>query len=575
MPGAAGRRTAWRGMRGRRRAPGRRGDPPGEPCRARSSTWPSASWPAGTRTRPWPRPGPRATASDGRGARWRPHGRSWWCSRPGGGPAPRGCARRVAPSGWPSGSRRRGPRTPPSRGCSPAGRRPTPGGTTRRSCGRRPPATAATRPGWCGPLRGSPRHSTGTSETSCEGCGTPAAEAWTRSTTTGPRWAAPSCGRWLRRAATSWPGWRRPARSTPARGRSCGGASGGGERWPSLRPGPRATGSWPVFWPRCVPTIVGCPRPGPATSRPACWSASEPGWRSPSSTAGAWSASRTARGRPSAGVDVDRLVDEVGDATFVELFEVDGRLRSVVVTGGRVRAYAVGQRRGRRRGGRLGAVRAAAGGAWPAGPARRHPGSPPDSVARPVRRRLRHGTGRGLADRLAARHPVGTAARAGGRTRHGRAHGVGLAARPWIKDSPARSGARCRSGAGIGGSGGPPGGRAASGRRGAERRVRHRRGMPARHGRRRARARGCARQVPRRQPHVLGTRAGRRTADRPRLRAAPARAAPVRAVRVRLGRAGPRRRQRAPRAGHGSDVDGYGGHPLHASRRSTTRPRSS
>ena len=43
-----------------------------------------------------------------------------------------------------------------------------------------------------------------------------------------------------------------------------------------------------------------------------------------------------------AGLDVDRLVDEVGESTFVELFEVDGRLRSVVVTGGRVRAFAVG-----------------------------------------------------------------------------------------------------------------------------------------------------------------------------------------------------------------------------------------
>jgi tetratricopeptide (TPR) repeat protein len=42
------------------------------------------------------------------------------------------------------------------------------------------------------------------------------------------------------------------------------------------------------------------------------------------------------------GLEVGRLVDEVGDATFVELFEVDGRLRSVVVTGGRVRAYEVG-----------------------------------------------------------------------------------------------------------------------------------------------------------------------------------------------------------------------------------------
>jgi len=43
-----------------------------------------------------------------------------------------------------------------------------------------------------------------------------------------------------------------------------------------------------------------------------------------------------------AGLDVARLVDEVGDATFVELFEVDGRLRSVVVANGRVKAYDVG-----------------------------------------------------------------------------------------------------------------------------------------------------------------------------------------------------------------------------------------
>ena len=39
---------------------------------------------------------------------------------------------------------------------------------------------------------------------------------------------------------------------------------------------------------------------------------------------------------------MDRLVDEVGDATFVELLEVAGRLRSIVVTGGRVRAFDVG-----------------------------------------------------------------------------------------------------------------------------------------------------------------------------------------------------------------------------------------
>jgi tetratricopeptide (TPR) repeat protein len=46
--------------------------------------------------------------------------------------------------------------------------------------------------------------------------------------------------------------------------------------------------------------------------------------------------------RVRSGVDVGRLVDEIGDATFVELFEVDGTLRAVLVTGGRVRAYAVG-----------------------------------------------------------------------------------------------------------------------------------------------------------------------------------------------------------------------------------------
>ncbi|HEX5087668.1 MAG TPA: CHAT domain-containing protein [Nocardioides sp.] len=43
-----------------------------------------------------------------------------------------------------------------------------------------------------------------------------------------------------------------------------------------------------------------------------------------------------------AGVDVARLVDEVGDAAFVELFEVDGTLRAVTVTRGKVRAFVVG-----------------------------------------------------------------------------------------------------------------------------------------------------------------------------------------------------------------------------------------
>ena len=43
-----------------------------------------------------------------------------------------------------------------------------------------------------------------------------------------------------------------------------------------------------------------------------------------------------------AGLDVGRLVDEVGDGSFVELVEIAGQLRSVVVAGGRVRAYVVG-----------------------------------------------------------------------------------------------------------------------------------------------------------------------------------------------------------------------------------------
>jgi hypothetical protein len=43
-----------------------------------------------------------------------------------------------------------------------------------------------------------------------------------------------------------------------------------------------------------------------------------------------------------AGLDVGGLVEQVGDATFVELFQVGGRLRSVVVSRGRVRAHDVG-----------------------------------------------------------------------------------------------------------------------------------------------------------------------------------------------------------------------------------------
>jgi hypothetical protein len=48
------------------------------------------------------------------------------------------------------------------------------------------------------------------------------------------------------------------------------------------------------------------------------------------------------RGPERLSLDVDRLVDEVGSATFVELLETDGRLRAIVVSGRRVRAYDVG-----------------------------------------------------------------------------------------------------------------------------------------------------------------------------------------------------------------------------------------
>jgi hypothetical protein len=51
----------------------------------------------------------------------------------------------------------------------------------------------------------------------------------------------------------------------------------------------------------------------------------------------------SSNGAPShAGLDVARLVEEVGCSTFIELFEVDGMLRAVVVSGGRVRAHVVG-----------------------------------------------------------------------------------------------------------------------------------------------------------------------------------------------------------------------------------------
>ena len=122
-------------------------------------------------------------------------------------------ARRRRRTAGPPSSRRRGRRTPRRV----AARRP---GRGRRRAGRRDGAVGGGRPLPPPPLRAGAGHGVarrgtrpGPARRACAGCGTPAAEAWTRSTTTGPRWAAPSCARWPRRAATSWPGWRRPARS--------------------------------------------------------------------------------------------------------------------------------------------------------------------------------------------------------------------------------------------------------------------------------------------------------------------------------------------------------------------------
>ena len=85
--------------------------------------------------------------------------------------------------------------------------------------------------------------------------------------------------------------------------------------------------------------IAGSPRLVTALTRRRCSSARERGWRRRSRPGAARSAWRGAGpSRPGRGP----LVDEVADATFVELFAVDGRLRSLVVTGGRVRAYDVG-----------------------------------------------------------------------------------------------------------------------------------------------------------------------------------------------------------------------------------------
>jgi hypothetical protein len=239
-----------------------------------------------------------------------------------------------------------------------------------------------------------------------------------------------------------------------------------------------------------------------------------------------------------------RLVDEVGGATFVELFEVDGILRSVVVTSGRVRAYSIGS-----------AAEAAAA---------------VDS-ARFVLRQAARGRPVRLADigtRLqGAARSGGQAVRSGGGdladprrcTRCPWGLLPALAGVPVTVVPTASAWLRARSNRArrwdrvlVVGPGLVSGGaevpmvaaehpEAVVLRNGLGHRGRCLEAMDgaalvhvAAHGRFR-----------RRQPDVLRARAGRRAADRPRLRAASARAAPVRALGLRLGCDGPGGRQRA------------------------------
>ncbi len=114
--------------------------------------------PRGCRRGPGRGPGrARQLPAPGAGGGDRPGG-AGGARRPGGGPGAKG--RALADGGRAAGPATRGG-TLGGRPGRVAARRPGRGrrgaGTTRRSCGRRPPATAAIRPGWCGPPRGSPR----------------------------------------------------------------------------------------------------------------------------------------------------------------------------------------------------------------------------------------------------------------------------------------------------------------------------------------------------------------------------------------------------------------------------------
>ena len=383
VPGAAGRRTPWRGMHGRDRAPGQR-------ARSRRRTVSSSQLYLAFGE--LGRGDARAALAAARTARdsFRRQGRAVATARAElvvlsarRRTGARGARSPRAPSSWPTGSRRRGPRTHRSRGCSPAGPRPTPGGTTRRSCGRRPPATAAIPSGlvrataWL-------------------------AEALDRDQRDELRGVWHAC----RRGLDALDDHRATLGSTELRAL----ASARGDELARLaqaravHAGPRTQLWWSERWRGTL---------------------AQPATRSPRDRelAGLLAALRANDRRLSEARDDDESTSMLERERARLEKAIQHRRRLVGVTNGTAagpgrrrrgpagrrgrrrdvrgavrgrRSAAVGrrhrwpgpglrrgERRGRRRGGRLGAVRAAAGGAWPAGPARRHPGSPPGALLGP------------------------------------------------------------------------------------------------------------------------------------------------------------------------------------------------
>ena len=226
---------------------------------------------------------------------------------------------------------------PDRRGCSPArAGEPTPGGEGGTfCCGRRPPDIAVT-PSWTGAGHRVAGH-----------------EALDRNQHGGVRKGVmarlpsrpgrarrpprpPSGGTELRGARRSARGdelarvGADPRGQQPTLGLSCGGASAGGGRAgpaPATRP-PRR----PESWPGLLAALRASDRrlseardDGESTSIGLERAAGQAREVHPRRTQAGLVGVTNGTGPVRAGLDVDRLVDEVGDATFVELFEVDGR----------------------------------------------------------------------------------------------------------------------------------------------------------------------------------------------------------------------------------------------------------